>query len=270
MSRPERKRKPAARRAPGGGSRRPELVPPVGLAGLELGGPLRCTFLVWFDDPGERQAVEQFERMIGPSLAALEPAEPSVRSRVRAIVAELVGLRDVLADIAHEREGSSLAIPEWELARLAASAASAADSWTESIRSALGDADLSMPLGRPGDRPAFRETTLWATRDSPLADDLREVARMLFLYVRELSHRCGSPRAVAEEPTRVEESTIRRDLRATAVDLLHLASFAAATAEELPQGDGLRGLLDGLVYGLARWVERLCRGLEGVEKESVS
>lgn len=269
MSRPERNGKSAGSPADDEGSRSPALVPPSSLADFDLGGSFRRTFLVWFDDPGERQAVEQLERAIDLSLGALEEPPAAFRRRARAIAAELLGLRDVLADIANEREGSSLSIPDWELARLAASAATAADSWAESVFNAVSDEDTPVAAAHPGDRPAVRETALWAATGSVLAEELREIGRMLFLYARELAHRCGSPRAVAEPPAKVEASAIRRDVRATAADLLHLASFAAATVDEMPFGDPLRGLLEGLVYGLARWVERLCQGLEKLEPEPV-
>lgn len=272
-----RQRKNAKSAAPGlgvgDGSEIPELVPPASLADFEIGGPFRWTYLVWFENPDERRALEELGRGVEVALRVFVSAQEASRRRAHAIAADLDELARFLAHVAVSRVHSSLSIPDWQLAHLAAQTGEALTRWAASLATALGIGELGQPT-EPWDRDrGLRETELWPAEDSPLAEALRSISRMVFSYARRIGNLTSGAQAAASSRTTApgaEASGTYLDIQAAAVDLLHLASFTADTAAELPVGDPLKGLLGRLTYVLARGVEGLCRGLEDQAKPGAS
>lgn len=231
-------------------------------AAPDFGGPFRQVFLVWFEHPDARRAVEWLGRAVEVSVRAFGTPDIGPERRVRVIAAELDALSTFLIFGVDGRERSELKIPDWELARLAHEAGASLATWADSLRAAIGD--LQSPSRGLGSDHHFgvRETALWPAEESELAYELREICRMLFGFNREIGLREAPANASLAQPEIDPESSTRRDVRAAAQDLLHLASFATATTADLPSDDSLQGSLSGLSYRLARMVETLCAGVQ--------
>ncbi|MCB1053966.1 MAG: hypothetical protein KDD11_00455 [Acidobacteria bacterium] len=225
----------------------------------ELGGPLRQIYLVCFEDPNSRRALSWLARAIESSVRPFGSPDAGPRRRVRAIAAELDALGTFLLFSVDTRQRTELTIPDWELARLAHEAGTALVTWADALRAAIGD-----PAAPPRELDAdpdlgVRETALWPAEETDFATEVREVCRMLFGFNCEVGY-LKTPSPSETEPA--AESPTRRDLRAAAQDLLHLAAFTTTVSRDLPTGDPLHGLLGTLTFRLARLVETLCAGFE--------
>lgn len=238
-----------------------ESVSPGALCGPNFGGPLREIYLIWFENPDARSAVDWLAQTLEVSVRVFGTPDAGLRRRVRVIAAELDALGIFLLGSVDTRERTELVTPDWELARLAHHAGTALAIWADSLRAEIGDPAAESREIKADPDLGVRETALWPAEEASFATEMREVCRILLSFNSEI----GLPAARSAFPaipSKETESPTRRDVRATAQDLLHLADFTTATTTDLPPDDPLCGPLEALSYRLAHMVEILCAGFE--------
>lgn len=236
-------------------------VPPL-LAELSNDGPFRQALLVWFGGSPERLALEFLGQVLDQALEALPSAQAGpLAARLRALDADLDFLAHFLSDNVDSRHENCLDPSDWEPARTAGLAGAMLAGWLDHLRALVGEPATRLTSLTWESFVGVRETALWRIAGTPQAEAMRRVTQMLYVAARELRLH-DQPGGIAPWPLHDSASGTRRDTLAAAADLLHLAVFTNATAEEVPEGDALRGVLEALAYRMAQLVETLCSGLE--------
>lgn len=210
----------------------------------------RSALFLWLRDQRARSALETLSAMLDQCLAHLPPLETDpTEARVKSIVAELSFLTQFLTFGVDAREERYIPPEHWELAQAAGQAGASLASCLEDLCAITGQPVPELDVNAWEKTLAVRETALWHATGTQEARAVRRIGQMALINAREVK---------ASEPDDAPESSARRAAQAAVTDMLHLATFASATALELEAETPPRRVLEALELRLAELAESLC------------